>query len=372
MWLLYDTILTMRVIRGSLLIVLGCLILSSSCSEKTRSLNAMLFTDMVPGEEFFFVRAVLERDGVELDRRDRAVSPDEDYTEGEPIYALSDLKAGNYRLRIRVLGFRSEVIASRTVLVRLQDQEGPVRVIIPREATRCDEDACPEGQTCVGPICANIDCGPEHPELCPTDVLCRENDECPARADCAVPVCANSLCLYAQGTDCGPNEWCHPDQGCIPRTTSIVDAGTVDGSIFDGGVASDGSAASDGAFHDSRLNTDVGVIDAGVDGAGGCPTGFGDCDEDPDDCETPLDTTSNCGGCRIRCGPGPQAEAACIDSECGLICDTGYRNCDDDLVNGCETDITRDPLHCGGCGDFCPLTLPICRAGDCYENPFSK
>ena len=35
--------------------------------------------------------------------------------------------------------------------------------------------------------------------------------------------------------------------------------------------------------------------------ATGCSDGFGDCDDDPSDCETPLDTLIQCGACNVSC-----------------------------------------------------------------------
>jgi hypothetical protein len=60
---------------------------------------------------------------------------------------------------------------------------------------------------------------------------------------------------------------------------------------------------------------------------------------DPDHCRT----------CTTVCVNRPLATRTCVDGVCGIRCATGYGNCDGDLVNGCETNLTTRK-NCGACG----------------------
>lgn len=77
-------------------------------------------------------------------------------------------------------------------------------------------------------------------------------------------------------------------------------------------------------------------------------------------CVNPRSSDFDCGGCGNVCdrngdagAPPPNAYYGCGDGECGrLKCNPGYRDCDGDPSNGCETSL-RDPKSCGGCGHVC-------------------
>jgi hypothetical protein len=68
----------------------------------------------------------------------------------------------------------------------------------------------------------------------------------------------------------------------------------------------------------------------------------------------------NCGECGNVCDL-PHATATCRGGACVIVsCDSGYKDCDGESDNGCETDIAADPKNCGGCGNTCPETQ-FCR-----------
>ncbi len=75
------------------------------------------------------------------------------------------------------------------------------------------------------------------------------------------------------------------------------------------------------------------------------------------DCQKFKDDPSNCGGCNVICPGSDGAEfhgrPACADGVCGYRCDLNWADCDNDLTNGCETDLQNDPLNCGTCGRTC-------------------
>lgn len=74
-----------------------------------------------------------------------------------------------------------------------------------------------------------------------------------------------------------------------------------------------------------------------------------------------VDTRSsdlNCGACDVACptgdlDPSLHMYLGCAADKCGATkCQPDYANCDGDLDNGCETDLTL-PENCGGCGNEC-------------------
>jgi hypothetical protein len=100
-------------------------------------------------------------------------------------------------------------------------------------------------------------------------------------------------------------------------------------------------------------------------GAGGaqntCPEGFGDCDDDPTSCETPLDTLVQCGGCDVSCSDS-HGTPTCEDSKCVMTsCDAGYGDCDEDGTTGCELALAEDDAHCGACSRDCAAAGSECN-----------
>ena len=102
-----------------------------------------------------------------------------------------------------------------------------------------------------------------------------------------------------------------------------------------------------------------------------CKTGFASCGSKPvQACDTDTRTdVDNCGGCGVRC-PFVATQRACAASVCGSqACDAQHADCDA-AVPGCETDLQKDPLHCGGCATPCSNSLPnvvsvVCDKGKC-------
>ena len=86
-----------------------------------------------------------------------------------------------------------------------------------------------------------------------------------------------------------------------------------------------------------------------------------------DGCETSLtDDPDNCGRCGGICN-GAHATAGCNDGECVLTCDDGWDDCDGNVDDGCESDVTS-PRSCGTCGNVC-VSGEVCLAGDCVKSP---
>jgi hypothetical protein len=87
------------------------------------------------------------------------------------------------------------------------------------------------------------------------------------------------------------------------------------------------------------------------DGDGGCvetlcESGYLDCDHDPTNgCETEFNTLS-CGACEAYCNPAHVGRAICTSQTAGCVynaCTPGYRDCDGDKSNGCETPTDGGP-----------------------------
>ncbi|XP_073388238.1 uncharacterized protein [Physcomitrium patens] len=62
---------------------------------------------------------------------------------------------------------------------------------------------------------------------------------------------------------------------------------------------------------------------------------------------------NNCGGCRKKCSPVAHANVKCSNSKCEYTCHPGWRNCDNNWMNGCETEVSMNVNNCGGCNIKC-------------------
>ena len=105
-----------------------------------------------------------------------------------------------------------------------------------------------------------------------------------------------------------------------------------------------------------------------------CGAGFLDCDKvNVNGCEVnSTSDTKNCGACGTDCA-GPNSTGSCVASKCTTKCNTGWDDCDKDLKNGCEADVSADVKNCGACGKVCPMNMPRCISGTCrnYPPPFA-
>ena len=169
------------------------------------------------------------------------------------------------------------------------------------------------------------------------------NPACPGRAN-AVTICAEGVCSF----NCKDGFWdCDqkPENGCEVDLTS------------------DPSHCGDCAKAcESNPNSSAQCV-AGVCGDV-CDNGWTDCDPAVAGCETHTDADAkHCGDCTNACVSGDNAGATCSQGQCGLHCKTGFADCDQDPLTGCEVDVFNDPDHCGTCGLACQDTQ--CIQGAC-------
>ncbi len=57
------------------------------------------------------------------------------------------------------------------------------------------------------------------------------------------------------------------------------------------------------------------------------------------------------------------------NTQCQLQCGGGNGDCNANPADGCEQDITTNSLHCGGCGNVCPVAQNNCVLGHCTICP---
>jgi hypothetical protein len=115
------------------------------------------------------------------------------------------------------------------------------------------------------------------------------------------------------------------------------------------------------------------VCNNGTCQIGACNAGFANCDgQFANGCEVNINSTvNNCGTCGAVCTPGPNVSAmTCVNGQCAIAgCNAGFRNCDGNVANGCETNINTSVNNCGNCGVVCTpgprVTTVTCVNGAC-------
>ncbi len=100
-----------------------------------------------------------------------------------------------------------------------------------------------------------------------------------------------------------------------------------------------------------------------------CDPGWQVCKSDPLNCDTNTDgDETHCGDCNKECPGGPNAAPRCINAACTLKCTPGFADCNQSPDDGCEINISNDPLHCGSCGLSCDGAKCVNNACECASS----
>src|SRR5262249_15261224 len=68
-----------------------------------------------------------------------------------------------------------------------------------------------------------------------------------------------------------------------------------------------------------------------------------------DDCNGTIDGPGSESSCQL-----PHAVSQCVGGACAIgACHPGFGDCDINPTNGCESDLSSDPSHCGTCTNGC-------------------
>ena len=235
---------------------------------------------------------------------------------------------------------------------------------------------CPSGALCCDGACIDPLSDPRHCGTCDESCI----------TDASTGVCVGGVCALAcaQGyADCDhdPTNGCEVDTTndpahcgqCTTACPAAVPNGTVECAASQCRIRDclDTFRDCDGLFADGcEANTATSLLNCGQCGlacaapnacnggdcgAAHCPPGLRDCDYDQlNTCETDILTSpANCGGCGLACSI-PHGVGACSAGSCVVAQCTGtFADCDGQVANGCESDLTSDPAHCGSCTNAC-------------------
>ncbi len=198
-------------------------------------------------------------------------------------------------------------------------------------------------------------------------------DACDELNDTVTHTASDALC--DDGNSCTVGT-CDPGAGC-------VQAGVV-GFCDDSDPCTKEDVCAEGICSGTpyECTDDLDCTDDLCDGDGGCdfPLADGWCligeecveegTQSPDNpclaCLSEVGTDSFVPDDNQACGSLPFAlTTACVAGLCTVLdCEAGRDHCDDSQLNGCETDITTDLLHCGECSKPCDAGQ-VCSMGEC-------
>jgi hypothetical protein len=142
--------------------------------------------------------------------------------------------------------------------------------------------------------------------------------------------------------------------GCFYGIADLERAGTGGDASIGGGTGGGGATGGSGGTP---------WLDASPDADGGCPPLSKPCGA----ACAPLDDPSlgcadpSCAPCAVG-----NATAGCTQGACSIVdCPSGLGNCDANVANGCETDLSAAGNHCGACDHDClggACTASKCQA----------
>jgi hypothetical protein len=216
------------------------------------------------------------------------------------------------------------------------------------------------GSACESPfVCAEASCGAvecnagkaecdgDTSDACETDTQSDPQNCGACGADCGSDLCSGGHCTKLTCDEGAADCDAEPENGCETSLSDVTSCGMC--------------GASCSSAH--------GTPGCDADGCSiACDEGFGDCDERlSTGCETELtDDPSHCGACDGVCG-NEHGATTCVAGKCAPVCATGFLDCNGDLNDGCETEVSQSLTDCGACGAVCALQHAgeLCDAGVC-------
>jgi hypothetical protein len=209
--------------------------------------------------------------------------------------------------------------------------------------------------------------------------------DCPSGAACVMGACMTRVCTPGEATCASLTERrvCNADGFGHSTTPCATDQSCVAGACVPR-VCTPGEATCTSTTERKVCNADglgytamactapTGQTATCVAGACRitCAAGFADCDGNTaNGCEISLNTDANhCGRCGNACPRPVNTSPLCLTGgTCGILCLTGFGDCDTNPANGCEAAFTAD-TSCGACGVRCAAT-EACSGGRCVPRP---
>ncbi|HVY27372.1 MAG TPA: hypothetical protein VHB79_12530 [Polyangiaceae bacterium] len=165
-----------------------------------------------------------------------------------------------------------------------------------------------------------------------------------------------------------------PTAGSGGRAGASTTGGSGGTENVSGGEAGQSSTTEGGTAPTTGSGGEGGMSLSGTAGAAGadagptCPTGFGECDDDPGTvCEQSLSLVTSCGDCDTSC-TSTNGTVACEDLKCVLKgCNSGFGDCNNDAKDACETTLTDNSKNCGVCGRDCSALGSTCKGSVCQD-----
>lgn len=233
---------------------------------------------------------------------------------------------------------------------------------------------------------SDIDCGGEACKACDPPRACRVDSDCTSER-CIGDICQEATCSDdvrngdETDVDCGGPDCpgCEIGLGCDDRTDCAAPERAVSESITcsdehtcqlvcGAGTEDCNKRASDGCEvvlatdldHCGACDTPCDLDHADAQCLGGrcqiseCADGFENCNTEVEDgCEIDVSSnTDHCGACNATCSSHHGA-SSCEDGVCQIECADDFENCNQDLIDGCESNLNRDVLNCQACEMSC-------------------
>ena len=231
----------------------------------------------------------------------------------------------------------------------------------------CEANLNTDPSNCGG--CGNICSTKKHCEngICISNPQCTNNIECNDSNPCTIDSCTNGQCVYSNeqsGKVCANNQQvCSGIQLCTALTCNGQ------------GSCSNPTQCNDCPNSLGICGTPICSNNVcGLNINSGAYCGTQSCPADKCSGNILLDYASTCNKLCSALGTCPACTCAVNPINCGntkycnsgscIVCPTGYANCDQNAINGCEANLNTDSSNCGNCGNACG-NGQICENGLC-------